>query len=379
MKTVCEINQCTACKACISICPKNAVSIKDSLAYENAVIDETACIHCGLCERVCQVKNPVALQKPKKWFQGWSSNAEERAKSSSGAFAYVLAKQIITEGGCVAACKFENGMFSYSLAASVDELAAYRESKYVKSDPQEIYTLVKQTLAEGKQVLFVGLPCHVAALKKYLGKDYVNLITVDLICHGSPSPMLLALFLQQYGIDLNQINSIHFREKGKFRLTGEAGQARGQKEALSFTPEGIKDRYSIAFLNGLTYTENCYSCPYAGIERASDITLGDSWGSDLPDSERNKGISIALCQSEKGVDLLQRSPLDLFDVDLDKAVAANRQLRVPQTMPDSRMLFFREIEKGTCFNKAVKKCFPKTCFRLDLKEFLLKRGILTLN
>ena len=287
-----------------------------------------------------------------------------------------MAKQIITEGGCVAACKFENGTFSYSLAASVDELAAYRESKYVKSNPQEIYTAVKQTLADKKQVLFIGLPCHVAALKQYLGRDEANLITVDLICHGSPSPKLLDLFLQQYGTGLDQINTIHFREKGNYRLTGEIGQDRAQKEVLSFTPEGIKDRYSIAFLYGLSYTENCYSCQYAGIERVSDITLGDSWGSDLPESERKKGISIALCQSEKGIDLLQRSSLELFDVDLDKAVSANHQLKSPQAMPENRKLFFREIEKGTCFNKAVKKCFPKVCFRLDLKAFLLKIGIL---
>lgn len=378
-KTVCNTNMCTACMACVDICPKSAIVIKDSLKHENAIIDETKCIACGMCEKVCQIVKPLPLKESIKWFQGWNNAPAERQKSSSGAFAYGLAKQVINEGGYVAACRFEKGEFRYSIAKDVDELTLFRESKYVKSNPIGIFKSVKKLLVQGLFVLFIGLPCHVAAMKKYLGRDYGNLITVDLICHGSPSPKLLELFLQQYEISLETIKSIHFRQKGSFRLTGENVSKNTERKEISFTQPGIRDRYSIAFLYGLIYTENCYYCPYARIDRVSDITIGDSWGSEIGEEEMDKGVSLALCQTEKGINLVERSPLKLFDVNLDKAMDANHQLREPYPIPKNRDNFFRAIEKNISFNNAVKKSFPRACFRLDVKDFLFKTGLLKIR
>lgn len=377
MKTVCDMNMCTACKACINICKKDSISISDNLKNVNAVIDEEKCIHCGLCEKVCQVKSPLPLQEPITWYQGWNTNSGERKKSSSGAFAYSLSMQMINDGGYVVSCHFHKGEFKYYVTNTILDLDGFRESKYVKSDPKDVYSAIKKLLLEGDKILFIGLPCHVAGLKKYLGREYENLITVDLICHGSPSPKLLDMFLNQYGYNLSSINKIHFRQKGNFRLICDVAV---NKEAsiknISFTEPSIRDRYTIAFLYGLIYTENCYHCAYAGVGRVSDITLGDSWGSDLEETERSKGISLAMCQTEKGLSLLKRCSLELHAVDIDKAIAANHQLREPSPLSERRDVFFRAIEKGTDFNHAVNKSFPMHCFRLDLKNFLIKSKFL---
>ena len=130
-----------------------------------------------------------------------------------------------------------------------------------------------------------------------------------------------------------------------------------------------------AFLYGLIYTENCYHCSYAGIERVSDITIGDSWGTEFDIYERKRGISLALCQTEKGLLLLKRCNLELYDVNIEKAVESNHQLREPFPMPTARNTFFYAVNKGVDFNDAVKKSIPKACFRLDMKNILLKTGI----
>ena len=218
MKTVCEVNKCTGCQACVDICPKHAVSISDTMKDLNAIIDEKKCILCGACERVCQQIHPMELKKPLEWFQGWSNDASSRARSSSGGFAYQLMKQFIKDGGLVCSCIFDNGMFRYKLADSEGELEAFRGSKYVKSNPEGVYDAVKRRLMDSCDVLFIGLPCHVAGLKRFVGSRFDDgLYTVDLICHGSPSQKLLKKYLAENSIPVDRISNITFRQKNKFR------------------------------------------------------------------------------------------------------------------------------------------------------------------
>ncbi len=369
MKTVCEPSVCTACKACAEICPKHAITCEDLTKNSRAVIDEASCISCGLCEKVCQAIKRVELKKPIAWFQGWAEAQDERAKSSSGGFAYTISKQMIEEGGIVVSCCMEKGRFVYAAAETAAQLEQFRGSKYVKSDPAGAYRTIRELLQKDKRVLFIGLPCHAAALKLYLGNlCNDNLIVADLICHGSPSMKLLDLFLKQYGYSMDSFTDLSFRQKGRFSLSAIGSD--GKK--ISFTQPQVRDRYSMGFLKGLFYTDNCYHCAYARTERVSDLTLGDSWGSELSAEQRMKGISLVLCQSEKGMALLKRSPLDLAEVDLDKAVAANHQLREPSREPSERKIFFDQIERGKSFNHAVGKSFPKLCFRQDVKNLLSK-------
>lgn len=261
---------------------------------------------------------------------------------------------------------FEKGEFIFRIADRKEELDAFKGSKYVKSNPRGMYKEIKRRLQNGEKVLFIGLPCQVSAIKSYIGENQEeNLYTIDLICHGSPSPQLLKIFLEQYGLFLEDIKDIQFRKKDIYSI---------HKEYQSITSQGRQDSYTIGFLNGLFYTDNCYKCNYARKERVGDITIGDSWGSELSEIERKKGISLILCQTEKGRKLLEKSDLHLEAVDIKKAVLANGQLQCPSVIHKKRAKFFSLIDKGIHFNMAVQICCPKQCIKQKIKGMLIRFG-----
>ena len=357
-------NMCAGCMACLEVCPRDAIKIIDEMQYYNAVIDESNCIGCNACHNVCQYNHTPILRAPSVWYQGWVDNEKIRAESSSGGLGTALIRLFAKKYGSVYACVYRNGKFFFEFSNSIEDIAKYSGSKYVKSNPFGIYKKVKDLLMHEEKVLFIGLPCQVAALKNFVG-DKLNkfLYTVDVICHGSPSPLLLELFFKDYGIDLETIQKLEFRKKNKFHLYND------KKSAV---PERVRDMYTVAFLKGVNYTENCYSCNYAQFQRVSDITIGDSWGSELDLREQRKGISLICCQTPKGEKLIQEAGLHLEYVDIEKAKAANHQLNYPTVMPDCRMKFFREIQRKGSFEKAVSKCIPKEYYKEKLKMFLIK-------
>lgn len=366
MKTVCEVDQCAGCMACMEMCPQNAIRIEDSLKAFNAIITD-ACIDCGACHRLCQRNCPAAFLKPLIWYQGWAKNDEVRKAGSSGGVATALAEAFIRDGGYVCSCVFENGRFRFTLVNSTDELKRFAGSKYVKSNPEGVYKAIRERLKTGDKVLFIGLPCQVSALRNFVGhKLDNNLVTVDLICHGTPSLNILERFLMQYGVELNNCKEIRFRTKGKYRL---------EKECQGFTPIGVSDRYLIAFLSALTYTENCYDCQYAKLERVSDVTLGDSWGSELK-SEWKKGVSLVLCQTDKGISLVEGADLVLHPVNINTAVQHNHQLDHPSRRPQGRDAFFQGLQDNEKFNRLVYKALPKKCFKQDVKSLLIRAHVL---
>lgn len=366
MKTVCEINKCSGCMACVDICAKGAIKIDDSLEAYNAVIQEDKCINCNACIRVCQKNNTPQAVAPIKWYQGWADEAELRENGASGGFASAISKSFIEGGGYVASCTFKDGSFRFQIENTLEGIKKFAGSKYVKSDPSGIYSDISKLLKQGEKVLFVGLPCQVAAIKNYIGKSLQDeLYTIDLICHGTPSPKLLETYLKQYGYSLEKIQNIQFRVKGNFQA---------YNDYKSVVTSGVCDKYHIAFLNAISYTENCYECDYAEKERVSDLTLGDSWGSELGMAELKNGISLSLCQSEKGIELLKNAKLQLKAVDIENAVLNNQQLNHPAEMPKSRNKFFHKLRNGHNFNSLIFKCFPKQCVRQEVK-----RGLILMN
>ena len=362
MKTVCEKNKCAGCMACVDICPKQAIEVKDELSFYNAEINDK-CIDCGLCHKVCPQNNTPEFIKPKVWYQGWAKDEDVRETSSSGGFATAISLSFVEDGGIVYTCGFDNGMFVFSKATNAEEVKKLKGSKYVKSNPQGVYEHIKKELLAGRNILFIGLPCQVAALINSIDSvDSGKLYTVDLICHGTPSPKLLDYFLKKYNRSLRSMKSISFRKNNKMQIWSD-------DEGI--VTKGASDKYTIAFLKGLTYTENCYKCLFARIERVSDLTLGDSWGSEL-NEEKDKGISLALCQTDKGKELLQKANVELKNVNLDIAIMNNQQLSQSFIMPKSRANYFKNIKKGKSFNWGVFKCFPKECIKQDVKRVLIK-------
>lgn len=370
MKTVCEINRCAGCMACVDICPKGAIKITDELSAYNAVIQKEKCIDCDACYRVCQSNCAPEVLPSISWYQGWAEDSNLRKKCSSGGCATAISRAFIDNGGVVCGCALKNGKFIFEFVENKDELKKFIGSKYVKSNPAGAYKGTRDRLRRGQKVLFIGLPCQVSAMRNFVGEKLEkNLYTVDLICHGTPSPKLLELFLRQYGYNLSELNDIQFRVKDKFTIYCNYIIYCDYKGIVT---NGVKDKYSIAFLNSLTFTENCYSCPYARKERVSDLTLGDSWGSSLPVEEQKKGISLMLSQSEKGNELLELAKIHLEAVDIERAIASNHQLKHPSVMPDGRTKFFRKLKKWK-FNILVFRWFPKQCLRQDIKQFLIMR------
>lgn len=367
MKTVCEKDKCVGCMACIDICRKDAISIKDSVKTYNAVIDVNKCISCGLCEKVCQNITPISKQNPKSWYQGWANNKQTRTNGASGGFAMALAYKFIKDGGKVCSCTFSDGKFTFLIVDNEEDLLLFAGSKYIKSNSQGVYQKIKNELKLKNKILFIGLPCQVAGVKKYVGEQLLhNLTTIDLICHGTPSPKILNYFLSQYNESVADISNISFRIKiDKENDTGKV-----------LSTKGCCDRYMSAFLSTLSYTENCYQCSYATKDRVGDITLGDSWGSDLAGDEMKQGISLALCQTDKGEKLLKEADINLFDVDIENAIANNHQLSHPSVAPKERENFFEGLQKGKNFNKLVKRALPKECIKQDLKAFLIKTKLL---
>ena len=350
--------------ACADKCKFNAISVQDNITEYCAIIDETKCVNCGACTSVCQKNNSVELKKPIYWKQGWAIEDEVRKNSSSGGAATAIALEFIKNEGMVCSCIFKDGEFKFALAERREEIAQFCGSKYVKSNPIGIYEKIYKNLKCGKNVLFIGLPCQIAAAKRYIGTELCdNLYTIDLICHGTPSPQILKTFLSEYNVNLDEIETISFREKSSFSVKTQDGSVQGN---------GITDFYLISFLGGLIYTENCYECAYATIERVSDITLGDSWGSDLPDTEAQKGISLILCQTEKGKKLIEDADLLLYDVDLQKAIEANHQLSAPSKKTYKRDEFFDGFLKSKKFGKLVFRAFPKWCIRQQIKKIIIK-------
>mgnify|MGYP002600879027 FL=1 len=358
MKTVCELNMCNGCMACVEKCHRNAITIKDDLKYYNALVDTKKCVDCGLCTKVCPRENDNDMSKPKWWYQGWA-DSEIREHASSGGAASAIIRAFIKNGGYVASCLFDSGKFVFEVTNEMAVARKFAGSKYVKSNPEKIYGKIQSLLKANQKVLFIGLPCQVAAVNQFI-KDKTNLVTADLICHGTPSPYLLKKCLQEYGHDINTLTDINFRIKSLYELNRD-----GKPIAAFHT----MDNYLIAFLHSYDYTENCYSCKFATLDRVSDITLGDSWGTELSGEVKN-GVSLILCQSEKGKELIESAGLNLLDVDINNAISHNEQLNKPSACSKSRDQFFENYNRYNNFGKALVKTAPGIVAKEKVKSIV---------
>lgn len=359
MKTVCEINMCAGCMLCKDICPQKAITIKDDYLCYNAIIDENKCVSCKLCENKCPQNQTPSFLTPFWYKQGWSNDEEQRKLSSSGGVAFELITFFLKSGGAVCSCLCRQGKFVFDFISSEDEIHRFRGSKYIKSNPEGIYKKIKEKINNKEKVLFIGLPCQAASVISYVGiSEY--LYTVDLICHGTPSPNILHEYLKQKKKSIECECEISFRKQSEFRLfiDGKPIEA------------GTQDNYTTAFLNSLSYTDNCYRCRYARFDRVTDITLGDSWDSDLSEVEVQKGISLILCQTEKGISLIENSNIKLFDVDIKRAVRANHQLDHPSVAPKHREYFLKNIRNRKNIDLSMLKVFPKREVKNMVKRLL---------
>lgn len=372
MITVCKKDMCNGCMACVEKCRKNAILIDKQAKAYNAFIDENKCINCKICFQVCPRNDKkLPFLYPIKWYQGWTRNDKLREKATSGGAASEIMAAFIKDGGYVCSCLFKKGEFIFEVSDSLELVNHFVGSKYVKSNPEGSYTKIRHLLSKGNKVLFLGLPCQVAAMKKFVGSKYQErLYTIDLICHGTPSPILLKKYLVEHGFDIRQLSDISFRVKNDFHI---------QKGLQPIITPGIVDSYLYSFLKKINYTENCYSCQFACLERISDLTLGDSWGTNLSREEQSKGISLLLIQNDKGIELVKKASLELKCVDLENAIKNNAQLSESAKIPVEREKFYALYREGKDYDKIMFKIAPKVFIKQDIKQILVKLHLLSLR
>ena len=299
MIKITDKSQCCGCTACEVSCAHGAISMKpDALGFLYPEVDQSKCVECGMCENVCAFKTDGARHK----------NMEEVMKSRSGAVFVALSDYVLEHGGIVYGAGYkEHFRVAHKRATSKSERDEFRGSKYVQSDMTGVFQSVKEDLKNGLFVLFSGTPCQTAGLNAYIGKKLRNnLLLVDIICHGVPSPYMWRDYLSYIERkEGNIVSFVNFRDKEAFGWNEH-------KESFTFNSirgGGCKMTYSELFYSNLIFRKSCAKCPFTNTNRPSDITLGDFWGWEKWDADfnkDNKGVSLVLCNTPKGKEIFDK-------------------------------------------------------------------------
>ena len=355
---------CTGCGVCAAVCPSAAVNMQpDAHGFLRPAVDAAVCTDCGLCVRKCPASTPPQTSEHTDVLTGYAKDRALLPLSSSGAIFPVLAAEIIRRGGVVFGAAFDEHFdVVHTAAESVAGLSALCSSKYVQGRiPSDCYPQIKAALTAGRWVYFGGLPCQVAALKSYLGRDYETLITQDTACHSVPSPLVWDGYKEelekQYG---GKLTAFSFRNKANgwegYYIRAEFDN--GEK----FQQPAAENPYQRGFLKGLYSRSSCFSCKFKGVERCSDITLADYWGVKgiQPDAYNPQGTSLILIHSEKGRSLLAscKDWLKLQPAAKD-AFAFNSAVLTPVEKPARYDEFWAEYGQ-TPFNALVSACCEPT-------------------
>lgn len=310
-----EKTECCGCTACVNACPKTCIHMFfDEEGFAFPEIDASKCIHCHLCESICPVEHPnYSNSDAPEAFAVLLKDLEQRKLSSSGGAFYAIASFVLSNGGVVFGATMDEKHHVRHIAIdSEDELYRLRGSKYVQSDLDGVFLLVKQVLRRGQLCYFVGTGCQVAGLKSYLRKDYSNLITSDLVCHGVPSQKLFDLhidYLEKKYKD--KVIDYQFRDN---KTWGGCEIVRFYKRKPLVKPSYELSPFLYSFMYGMTLRYSCYECKFAHIPRQGDVTLGDFWGAKefFPSINDSSGVSLILLNTEKGKFLWDRIK-DAFD------------------------------------------------------------------
>ena len=387
MMKINTITNCTGCSACYSICPKSAITMtENNEGFLYPQINDEKCIECHLCEQVCPALSPLKSQNSElKSFAAVNNNETIRLDSSSGGVFTAIAEKVLMMGGKVFGAKFSDDFsIIHSWTDNVEDLKEFRGSKYVQSAINESLKECEKFLKEGATVLFTGTPCQIQGLRKFLRKDYDNLLTVDIICHGVPS----VLMWKKY---------IDFHEKragSKVVKTGFRRKDCGWRQFslwfsfanhTEYSEPQTKGKWMLTFNKNIMMRKSCYDCPAKGCNIVSDITIGDFWGikNYLTDDD-NKGTSIVFVNTPKGAEYLKEiaDKLTLTEIKNYDALKHNTQLLKSLPHHPKREKFI-ELCKQTNFDTAYKKYVQDSLYfrvykklRHTAKIVLVKIGIL---
>lgn len=388
MITITDKTNCCGCQACANICPKKCIVMKadeEGFLYPN--VDKSACVKCGLCEKVCPI-----LHKPQTFpvlntYAAKHTSAEVKLKSSSGGMFTALAEVILKEGGVVFGAAFDKEWsVIHTFAENLQDLDNLRRSKYVQSSIGNTYQQAKAFLEQGRQVLFTGTPCQIAGLRSFLGKEYDNLLTADLFCHGVPSPAVWQKFLNE-NTQKEKISAIDFRHK---QFGWDASFLKISYRDGTYLPKLpfylkplrnlkrgslLRRVYKLSFgISNLYERPSCHACNFKGLDKMADFSVGDLWGvqKTYPAQYDKQGTSALLVNTVKGQRLLNKCALCKTEIDIEKVVQYNPYL-ISSVKPNPKRAEFFARYQNENFNKLVRELLNIKCVLIQIVGAIPKR------
>lgn len=376
-------SDCCGCAACYSVCPQKCINmVPDKEGFLYPIVDETSCINCGLCESVCPVfnrKNHIEEFSEAYVFQIQDECVLKR--SASGGFTAAIAKYIIEQNGFMGGAIFdEENVVRHKMYSSSRDCEKFSGSKYVQSDIGECYLEVQSLLKKGKLVCFSGTPCQIEGLTFFLGKNYINLILIDVLCAGVPSPKLWKEYLSWHEKKNNKVLKVNFRNKtygyqcSTMLLNFENGEI--------YSQSGRTDPMMKLFLSGIAKRPICYECPFKKLHRVSDFTIFDGWHAESFKGVKNdeRGYTILIVHTQKGKEILNKLKDSYFvRVDMKRAVELDGIMAYKKTYKHpSRDEFYRYLDNNG-IEKTISKFMPishKDIFIENLKPVLYKVGLI---
>ena len=384
MPTLANASDCTGCSACANICPHGAITIgPDSSGFIMPAIDENRCVECRLCEKACPIVNDINLKHPevKDVYAFWD-NRTRTASSSGGAFS-AIARWILERGGVVFGAAWQEDFHCRHISCDdMVGLSALRGSKYLQSEIGKTFSEAKKALIEGKYVLFTGTPCQIAGLRSFLRKSYDNLLTVDIVGHGTPSNELFKNYIYKLKREYPKYAPADGFE---FRNLHGWGYAPTVKVRNIFSKKeltGIPNLYMAAFKKAATFRESCYDCRFNGLSRVGDLTIADFWGIGALGSpfrhDVSKGVSLVLLNSGKGREVF-RELKDCFveTREVGEAVQLNHNLTGSSTRPVDREGIIEAFNNPELLLSEIDSRFHLTEHGLKIKitDLLISTGL----
>lgn len=365
---------CCGCRACENICPQDAITMeKNQEGFYYPKVNYEKCVDCGLCRKVCPMVNKIDKNKEKyleqpKCYAVTTKNEDVLNKSTSGGMFYEIAKYVLDNNGVVYGSTMDKDLkVKHIVIEKIENMPKIMGSKYVNSDLGDCFKSIREQLNNKQLVLFSGVPCQCAALQKYLLKDYDNLITVEVVCHGTPNQDLFDKYIK-YLENKEKAKVVDYKFRSK--EASKWGTFRGNITYLRNGTEYNKsvnadfDKYYSSFLNAENYRESCYVCPFANKDRYSDFTLGDFWGIESINTELKEvnGVSSVIINTKQGIELFNTIKDNIItkEVTYKDVSMKNSQLREPSKRNANRNNWYNNFQEENFFkNKKAKVSLKK--------------------
>ena len=337
-----EKSQCCGCSGCMDACPQKAITAqtdKEGFCYPN--IQQELCIECGRCEKICPWKGKENIEEFREFLGVQAKNSELRQTSTSGGAFPVLAEHILQLGGVVYGAGFDSTMrLTHQRADGHEKLIPLIQTKYIQSDLEGIYRMVKCDLQDRRNVLFIGTPCQTEAVRKFLGMPYPQLILVDLICYGVPSPMIWKDYIHYLEKKhKGRLKAFNFRDK---RNRNNGHTISYQVDDREFLNEYSEDPFIAMYNSNCILRPSCHECKFSTLQRNSDITIGDFWGIEkkAPDMDDGMGNSLLILHTCKAAKIWEAVRSHFHYIECAEHEALQPRLISPTAASKRRRLFF---------------------------------------